>query len=93
MAVSVGGSPDQVGKDGDSVGDGVGAGGLEFPIRVGVLAKPIDRMCTWCHAAGSCDPSVTLRVYAHVMQELTPAVAASFTGAVEDDPGRFGAIV
>ena len=32
---------------------------------------------------GHADPSVTLRVYAHVTQELTPAVAATFAGAVE----------
>ena len=32
---------------------------------------------------GHADPSVTLRVYAHVIQELTPAVAATFAGAVE----------
>ena len=32
---------------------------------------------------GHTDPSVTLRVYAHVIQELTPAVAATFAGAVE----------
>lgn len=32
---------------------------------------------------GHADPSVTLRVYAHVIQELTPAVAATFASAVE----------
>ena len=40
---------------------------------------------------GHADPSVTLRVYAHVIHELTPAVAATFAGAVEaaiqGDPG------
>jgi hypothetical protein len=40
---------------------------------------------------GHADPSVTLRVYAHVIQELTPAVAATFADAVEaaiqGDPG------
>ncbi len=43
---------------------------------------------------GHADPSVTLRVYAHVIQELTPAVAATFTGAVEAAiQGHSGAIV
>jgi integrase len=32
---------------------------------------------------GHADPSVTLRVYAHVIHELTPAVATTFAGAVE----------
>ena len=32
---------------------------------------------------GHADPSVMLRVYAHVIQELTPAGAATFAGAVE----------
>jgi integrase len=43
---------------------------------------------------GHADPSVTLRVYAHVIQELTPAVAATFDGAVEAAiRGQSGAIV
>lgn len=33
---------------------------------------------------GHADPSVTLRVYAHVIQDLTPAVADSFARAVRD---------
>jgi len=42
---------------------------------------------------GHADPSVTLRVYAHVIQELTPAVAATFAGAVEAAiQGHLGAI-
>jgi integrase len=32
---------------------------------------------------GHADPSVTLRVYAHVIQDLAPAVADSFAQAVE----------
>jgi integrase len=32
---------------------------------------------------GHADPIVTLRVYTHMIQELTPAVAATFAGAVE----------
>ena len=32
---------------------------------------------------GHADPSVTLRVYAHAILELTPVVAATFAGAVE----------
>lgn len=40
------------------------------------------------------DPSVTLRIYAHVIQELTPAVAATFAGAVEAAiRGQSGAVV
>ena len=43
---------------------------------------------------GHADPSVTLRVYAHVIQELTPAVAATFAGAVENAiQGHSGASV
>ena len=43
---------------------------------------------------GHADPSVTLRVYAHVIQELTPAVAATFAGAVEAAiQGHLGATV
>jgi hypothetical protein len=43
---------------------------------------------------GHADPSVTLRVYAHVIQELTPAVAATFADAVEAAiQGDLGAIV
>lgn len=47
---------------------------------------------TWSrHGSVNADPSVTLRVYAHVIQELTPAVAATFAGAIEaaiqGDPG------
>lgn len=33
---------------------------------------------------GHADPSVTLRVYAHVIQDLTPAVADAFARAVRD---------
>jgi integrase len=33
---------------------------------------------------GHADPSVTLRVYAHVIQDLTPAVADTFAQAVRD---------
>ena len=33
---------------------------------------------------GHADPSVTLRVYAHVIQDLTPAVADAFAQAVRD---------
>ena len=43
---------------------------------------------------GHADPSVTLRVYAHVIQELTPVVAATFAGVVEAAiQGHSGAIV
>ena len=43
---------------------------------------------------GHADPSVTLRVYAHVIHELTPAVAATFAGVVGDAiRGHSGAIV
>ena len=33
---------------------------------------------------GHADPSITLRVYAHVIQELTPAVADTFARAIAD---------
>lgn len=36
---------------------------------------------------GHADPSITLRVYAHVIQELTPAVAETFARAVADASG------
>jgi integrase len=59
----------------------VGRGGLELrPTTLLLAGVPVHVVAA---RLGHADPSVTLRVYAHMIQELTPAVAATFAGAVE----------
>jgi hypothetical protein len=43
---------------------------------------------------GHADPSVTLRVYAHVIQDLAPAVADTFARAIAEasEPENSGAV-
>jgi hypothetical protein len=43
---------------------------------------------------GHADPSVTLRVYAHVIQDLAPAVADTFAKAIAEasEPENRGAV-